>query len=231
MIKAVFFDLYNTLVGFEPRREEVQQRACREFGIDVTKRGILEGYVVADDYMARENARSPLSQRNEDERRDFFGDYERLILAGAGVEISADRAGEIFRSLRKIPYDLAAFDDSALVLNAIRERGVKTGLITNLSQDVWELCEKLRLAPHLDLAVTSEEAGAAKPHPGIFKLAMKKAGVAPEESMHVGDDYSADVMGAQEAGMKAILIDRDDLQGHVDFQPKIRKLEEVLAFL
>ena len=60
---------------------------------------------------------------------------------------------------------------------------------------------------------------------------MKKAGVAPEEAMHVGDQYSSDIAGAQAAGIKGVLIDRDDVQEHVDFQPKIRGLGEVLAFL
>ena len=169
MIKAVFFDMYNTLVRFEPRREELQQKVCREFGIEVTKRGILIGYAAADDYMARENALSPLFKRSRDERRDFFGEYERLVLAGADAKVSAEQAGEIFRAIGKIPYDLAAFEDAAPTLNAIKERGVTTGLITNLNRDVWELCEKLALAPHLDFAVTSDEAGAEKPHPAFSR--------------------------------------------------------------
>lgn len=223
--------MYNTLVRFEPRREELQQRVCKDFGIEVTKRGILQGYAVADDYMARENACDPLFKRTRDEQREFFSEYERLILEGAGAKVSGEKAGEIFRAIRKIPYDLAAFEDAAPSLKAVKDRGVKTGLITNLNRDVWELCEKLGLAPHLDFTVTSDEAGAEKPHPGIFEAAMKKAGVKPEEAIHVGDQYNADVVGAQRAGIGAILIDRDGVQGHVDFQPKIRGLAEVVEFL
>ena len=46
-IKVVFFDMYNTLAGFRPSRYEVQSEACRDFGIEVTPAGIVEGYAAA----------------------------------------------------------------------------------------------------------------------------------------------------------------------------------------
>ena len=54
--KAVFFDMYNTLAGFRPSRYEVQSEACREFGIEVTPAGIVQGYAAADAYMTEQNA-------------------------------------------------------------------------------------------------------------------------------------------------------------------------------
>ena len=60
MVKAVFFDVYNTLAGFQPSRYEIQSRACADFGIKVTPEGILTGYAVADAYMnAVVGARKP----------------------------------------------------------------------------------------------------------------------------------------------------------------------------
>ena len=54
MIKAVFFDFYNTVGRFWPPREELQATACGEFGIEVTPDGVDVGYSLADAYMARE---------------------------------------------------------------------------------------------------------------------------------------------------------------------------------
>ena len=56
MIKAVSFDLYNTLVQFWPPLDEIQQAACREFGLHVCKRDVTGAYAVADVYFNQENA-------------------------------------------------------------------------------------------------------------------------------------------------------------------------------
>ena len=231
MIKAVFFDLYNTLARFEPPREELQQKVCREFGIEVTKEGIVKGYAVADNYMVVENARSTISKRAREERRHFFGEYERKVLQGAGVDVAADVALDIFKAIQKIPYDLAPFDDSAQCLEAIKERKLNAGLITNIFGDIQETCNKLGLSSYLDVAVTSEEVQLEKPHPSIFRAALQKAGVEPAEAVHVGDQYNSDVVGARGVGMTPILIDRDGLQNHVNDCIKVSGLMEVLDYL
>ena len=55
MIKAVFFDFYNTLVKFWPPLEQIQQAACQEFGLNISEEGAKHGYAVADVYFNREN--------------------------------------------------------------------------------------------------------------------------------------------------------------------------------
>ena len=73
MIKAVFFDLYNTLAHFVPEREVLQELVCAQYGIRVDKYRIIQGYLIADDLMARENARNHLAKRSEQERlRQIF---------------------------------------------------------------------------------------------------------------------------------------------------------------
>ena len=95
MIKAVFFDFYNTVGRFWPPREELQATACGEFGIEVTPDGVDVGYSLADAYMAREVARLPLRDRDRQGVKDFFSEYQRLILQGAGVEVSLELALKI----------------------------------------------------------------------------------------------------------------------------------------
>ncbi|MFQ5872914.1 MAG: HAD family hydrolase, partial [Dehalococcoidia bacterium] len=145
-IKAVFFDMYNTLARFDPPREELQQRVCKEFGIEVSKRGILQGYVAADDYMAQEHGRNPLTKRSREEQRQFFSEYQRLVLQGADTDVSRELAGEIFGAIRKIPYDLALFDDAIPCLEEVKERGVKVGMITHIYRDIGEVCDRLGLS-------------------------------------------------------------------------------------
>ena len=208
MIKAVSFDFYNTLVRFWPPLEEIQQAACHELGLTVSEDAITHGYAVADVLFNRENEERPLSTRSDEDRLEFFGRYEQLILETAGIPVSLDLAQRVWKMAMMVPKDFVPFDDTVPALEQLREAGYKLGIITNLRRDLDELCQKAGLAPYLDFAVGSEEVGKEKPHPPIFLAALEKAQAAPEEVVHVGDQLRSDVMGAQGVGMHGVLIDR-----------------------
>ncbi|MBI2855664.1 MAG: HAD-IA family hydrolase [Chloroflexi bacterium] len=227
MIKAVFFDFYNTLGRFHPPREELQSLVCEEFGIQVTPDGIARGYGLADAYMAQEMARQSLGERSREERRTFFAEYQRLVLKGAGVEVSQEMAGQVFRRLRSMPYGFALHGDAIPTLEALKGKGLALGMLSNNEDITDELCEELGLAPYLDFVVTSSEVGSGKPHPPIFLEALRRANVEPHEAIHVGDQYGSDVKGALGVGIHAVLLDRDGLNVHVQDCPRIRSLSEL----
>ncbi|MFQ6111629.1 MAG: HAD family hydrolase, partial [Nitrospinota bacterium] len=206
MIKAIFFDLYNTILGFDPPREEIQALACGELGIEVDREAIKRAYPVADDFLARENSLSPVEKRPEEEQRRLYAQYERLLLREAGVEVSQETASQVFSQLRQLRRGFALFDDVLPTLSLLKGRGLLLGLISNLHRDLEGLCERLGLAPYFDFLLTAQEAGAEKPDPRIFLAALERAKVSPAEALHVGDGYYADVLGARGVGIKALLI-------------------------
>ena len=230
-IKVVFFDMYGTLAGFRPSRYEVQSEACRDFGIEVTPAGIVEGYAAADAYMTEQNAREPVRLMSDAQRDAFFAEYERLVLQRCGVEVSAEVAGRIWRRLGRVGYALASFDDSIPTLEALRERGVTVGMISNIDQPGNQLASSVGLAEHLDLVVTSAEAGVEKPNPEIFWAALERAEAEPGEAMHVGDQPASDVAGAVRAGIAPVLLDRDGIHRTYDRCPRIETLEELLPLV
>lgn len=232
MIKAVFFDFYNTLVSFWPPLDEIQQAACGELGLGVTKKGIRKGYSLADEFMASENALSPLADRSVQDRDTFFADYERLILKGAGLDVSLHLAREIWQLAAQVPKELGLFDDVLPALELLKGRGVILGVISNLRRDMDELCRQLKLDPYLDFCVTSLEAGAEKPHSPIFLAALQRAHVSAQEAVHVGDQYQADVEGARAVGIIPVLLDREGWYQNVNDCYKIEtlpQLDQVLA--
>lgn len=231
MIRAIFFDMYGTLAGFHPPRYEVQSQACAPFGITVTPEGVLRGYAAADAYMNEQNISSPLRLRSPEERDRFFSEYERLVLGGDGVEVSLERAGEIWRALRQLPYSLVPFDDVIPTLELLKARGLALGLISNIDQHGAELLDSLNLSGHLDFAVTSGEVGAEKPNPALFRAALSKAGARPEEAVHVGDQPSSDVEGALAVGISAVLLDRDGNHSTYDRCPRIETLDQLPGLL
>lgn len=231
MITAVFFDLYNTLAGFRPSRYEIQSEALADFGITVTQEGILRGYNLADGFMSHQNATKPVRSLTREENRVFFAEYERRVLRGAGVEVSQDQAWQIWRRIRKIDYGLALFDDTIPALNKCREMGLTVGLISNMNQSGDELARSMGLLPHLDFSITSQEVGVEKPSPLIFERALQRAGAQPEGAVHVGDQMTSDVAGALNAGINAVLLDRDGNHRGYTAQPRIEGLEELPALL
>jgi len=231
MIKAISFDFYNTLVKFWPALEEIQQAACREMGLSVSKEGISCGYSAADVFFNLENEAQPLALRSEDDRLDFFGRYEQMILETAGVPVSADLAQRIWKMATTVPKDFTPFEDTIPALAELRGKGYSLGVISNLRRDMDHLSQRLGLAEYLDFSINSEQAGAEKPHPGIFLTALERSSVSPEEALHVGDQYRSDVLGARAVGMHTVLIDRGGWHPEINDCPRISSLSELVELL
>ena len=208
-IKAVFFDVYNTIARFWPPREEIQSQACQAFEISVSSHGIARGYASADEFMARENAGDhPLRSKNLEETKAFFARYEQLILEGAGVHADLEFCSRIWEGVRQIPYGMALFEDVIPALVRLRSLGFTVGVISNVRQKGSELTDSLGLTGYLDVAVTSGEVGAEKPHPPVFLEALRRADVTAEKSVHIGDQYTSDILGARNVGIHPVLLDR-----------------------
>jgi putative hydrolase of the HAD superfamily len=231
MIKAVFFDFYNTLVRFWPPLDEIQQASCQELGLRVSKEGINRGYAVGDVYFNQENERRPLALRTDAERLDFFARYEQLILENAGLPVSLGLAKQIWQIAISVPKDFVPFEDTMPALARLHERGYRLGILSNLRRDMAALCQQLGLSPYLDFCISSTEAGAEKPHPPIFLAALKRASVAPGEAVHVGDQHRSDVLGARAVGIHPVLIDRNGWHSKVDDCPRIASLGELEPLL
>jgi putative hydrolase of the HAD superfamily len=90
------------------------------------------------------------------------------------------------------------------LLEALRERGLKLGLVSNAIDPPGLLhrdLEQFGVAERLDVAVFSSEVGRRKPDPVIFERALDALGVAPERALMVGDRVAIDVAGARALGM------------------------------
>ena len=211
--------------------DEIQQAACQELGLQVSKDGIERGYSVADIYFNEENATRPLATRTEDERLAFFGRYEQIILENAGVPVSLDLAQQIWEMALSVPKDFIPFEDVIPSLSALSSEGYRLGVLSNLRRDMDSLCQSLGLAPYLEICISSTDVGSEKPHAPIFLAVLERMAVDPGETVHVGDQYCSDVMGARAVGMHPVLIDRGGWNTQVNDCPKIASLNELHSLL
>jgi len=97
-------------------------------------------------------------------------------------------------------------------LEALRERGLRLGLISNT---LWEGrfhrsdLDRWGLTPYLEVLVFSADAQAWKPYQAVFQQALKALDLAPEDAVYVGDSLYFDVFGAQQAGLRAVWIEQE----------------------
>jgi len=100
------------------------------------------------------------------------------------------------------------FPDALPALRTLRARGIRSAVVSNFDARLVPLLAALDVAPWVDRVVASARAGAAKPDPAVFAVALEALGVPAAEAIHVGDGPVADVEGARAAGMRAVLLDR-----------------------
>jgi putative hydrolase of the HAD superfamily len=231
MIKAVFFDLYQTLVRYDPPREEIEAKVLKDLGIDVTPAALIRPIIAADEFIYNEIARRPLSARSKEEKTALYIQYQEVLLREAGITRDQKAIYGLLGAMQQAKMDLVLFDDVTPALDELKSRGLVLGLISNVEQDMNETLTRLNLPSRLTIVVTSQDAGAAKPRPEIFRYALGKAGLEPAEAIYIGDHYKVDVIGSRGAGMKSILIDRHDYYQNITDCPRIRSLKEVVEYL
>jgi putative hydrolase of the HAD superfamily len=147
----------------------------------------------------------------------------RELLAGFGVEVTEDELNRFLEA------EHAAWEparqpgaQTPALLDSLRDRGLKTGLVSNAFDPGWLLHEDLAsmgLAERLDVAVFSSEVGRRKPDESIFRAALDRLDVAPERALFVGDRRYEDVLGAKQLGMttvQALWFRADDDERGVD---------------
>jgi len=227
MIKAVFFDLYQTLIHYHPPREEVLSASLERRGIKASPTELRRPIIAGDEFFYRENARKRAGQRTEAETRAMWWQYQTVVLKTAGIEPQSELIASLLADMQRTTFERVLFADVLPAFKALSGNHFRLGLISNVDKDINSLLDELGLNPYFDVVITSSEVAATKPEPRIFKEAVKRAGVAAAETIYVGDQYEIDVMGARGAGLKALLLDRDDYRRDVAAEEKIKTLKEL----
>ncbi len=228
MIKAVIFDVDNTLYSYTKAHEAafdaLAAYADRELGMS---RPLFE----------------ELHQRTEHELRTYMGEVAALHNRCIRYQIMLENQGlplyPHVLNMNGIYWDalLAAAVPSAGVTDAIRilkEKGLRIGIGTDMTaRNQFKKLEVLGLLLYVDFLVSSEEAGAEKPEASFFARCVEKSGCRAEECLFVGDSMRKDVQGAMDAGLQAVWYrpDKPEDQTHVLQIMDMLQLPEVLSAL
>lgn len=134
---------------------------------------------------------------------------------------------------------VVVFPDVIPMLQTLRDKGIKMGIITNAFQPMTLRDNELKTFGLLEFfpkcRISAADVGYLKPHPAIFEAALERLGTQPGRTIYIGDNPVADIAGAQSAGMKAVLRVKHPappmISGLIVPDGAINSLEELPAVL
>ena len=156
--------------------------------------------------------------------------FTERIIRGMGGEGDTYAAAVEMESRWTESIHFELYDDALPVLEALRERDIRIGLLSNSSRDLHAFVLHHRL--RADAVLTSHAHGKTKPHESIFRAMLGLLDVAAGEAVMVGDTIDDDVEGARAVGMRAVLLDREGRYPEVDGRlDDLRELPAALGLL
>jgi putative hydrolase of the HAD superfamily len=207
-VRAVLFDFYGTLaraVSWGETHEQVFARHGLPFDTVHWGHNFVGEANDGDEHL------------EQSANRDAYVAWERERLrrraraCGVGDDDLEALVADLYSASKA--YTLKAYDEVVDVLETLRAGGVTVAICSNWDWDLDRAVVQSGLDQLVDLAVTSAQAGARKPHPRIFRHTLERCGVEAHEALFVGDTFSADVQGALTLGMPVVHVWRDDVEG------------------
>ena len=200
-VRTVFLDAGGVLVF--PNWSRVSDALARH-GVEVSAAALA----AAEPHAKKELDVSATVRATSDQQRGWT--YFDLILTHAGVTLSSATAAAL--------QDLHAYHqtsnlwetvpaDVAPALQALRARGYRLAVVSNANGTLRRAFDRLGLAMMVDAVFDSCDEGVEKPDPRFFHIALERTGSDAETTVHVGDLYFVDVVGARAAGIQPVLLD------------------------
>jgi HAD superfamily hydrolase (TIGR01662 family) len=210
-VKAIFFDLGETLVTQNIEDNLVTMKALEKISKILPGHKspselftiYKEGYKVNEAFRTKHHVEIPIQAWMVQLLRRAVGQEPKDGLVEEAIKIIVSARAE----------NAVVFPDSKPLLEKLSKRGIKLGIISNVSShDVAvEILRKVGLLEYFDTVVTSAFVGIRKPDPGIFLYALMQFKLQPREAVIVGDSERHDVWGGSITGMKTVLVSRRSL--------------------
>jgi HAD superfamily hydrolase (TIGR01509 family) len=156
--------------------------------------------------------------------------YFDLVLTEAGIALSEATAAALaelhtyhqrFNLWEDVP------DEVRPALASLRAAGLRLVVVSNANGTLHRAFARLGLTEAVDTIFDSYDEGVEKPDPRFFRLALDRTGADSRTTLHIGDLYYVDVVGARAAGITPVLLDVADLYPECDCR-RVRSLTELV---
>ncbi len=185
MIKAIFFDLDGTLRHSIPSGGDVFTNYAIGLGLRASWEDGIRALRWEHLYWANSVDLRDDLLAHSGETEAFWVEYSRRRLIALG----------------------ASPDDALRTLNALKQAGYIMAVISNRAKPYVEILETLGIKDFFSFSLAGGEVNAYKPDPEIFKHGLKRIGLTAQETIYIGDNYFADIIGSRRAGLQPVLYD------------------------
>ncbi len=235
LLRAVLFDFGETLVHQSRPWDEIFQDDLQSIYLYLTRSGLntnfqrftktfVDAYGKASTKANQYKVEVPVQDIISEVLQELDFKSTRSIIQEAMIELHKPEI-EAWQ----------LFPDTIKTLVALRDNGLKLGLISNSKSDwmIRAVLEKFDLKKFFDVVLTSAVLQIRKPRPEIFMHALKSLDIKPSEAVFVGDNFEADVLGARMIGMRSIHLTRKriEIRSIPDSEVAARDLSEALSWI
>ncbi len=209
-IKAVLFDLDGTLFHHLPSSGEVFLKHVRSLGLQVSEVDRVRAEHWVHYYFAHSPEIQTDSKTFGDDSKGFWINFTRRRLAASGIhpteaaELAPQVAAymsEAYKPETRVP------EDARTLLKFLKESGYTLGMVSNRESPYRDEMQKLEMDCYFQFFLAGGEVNSFKPDALIFERALELAGTSAHETMYVGDNYFADILGSHRAGLIPVLYD------------------------
>ena len=230
-IKAILFDFDGTLRHSLPSGGEVFTDYLIGLGLSVTAEDRRRAAIWEHYYFASSPEIQADRKKFDDEEEDFWSHFahRRLVALGCPPQLVPELGPKVSDHMREnyqpenwIPAE------THTVLPNLRKNGYTLGVVSNRSDPYQDELNGLGMGDYFHFSLAAGEVNSWKPEPAIFEHAIKLTGTPPEQTLYIGDNYFADVVGARRAGLQPVLYDPKGLF-HEPGCPVIASLDELIG--
>lgn len=230
MIQHIFFDLDRTLWDFETNSERALRQIYSELNLDEYFRSFQHFFTRYKKINAELWYLYSKNQITKDRLRVQRFEETFIQLTNKKEPELSEKIAELYVQIS--PFQTTLFPNTKETLIELKSNGYQLHIITNGFKEVQFIkLENSGIIDFFDVILCSEEVGKSKPAPEVFYRALKMANAKPENSIMIGDSMEADVLGAENVGIKSILFDP-----HFQHEDKrhtwiLRRLEKLLEMI
>jgi len=210
MIQAIFFDLDGTLRHNSPSGGEFFADYASQLGLRIGSDDRLRAMRWEHYYWANSMELKADKQIYRDENQGFWRNYCRrqLIALGALNEQVEEFTPKISQYMDDAYHPKSIVPEDVLqLLPQLQQAGYSLAVVSNREKPYQQEIEALGIASYFVFTLAGGEVNAWKPEPDIFYHACKRMDTDPSQSLYVGDNYFADVVGSRRAGLQPVLYD------------------------
>lgn len=209
-IKAILFDLDGTLRHHIPNGGDVFVEYARSIGLRISEEDRIRSEHWTHHYFANSLEIQLDGKTHKENLRGFWLNFtkRRLVALGLRSTQAAELAPKIsaymdenYKPQVHVPHD--TYD----LLEFLKSSGYILGVVSNREEPYADDLKKIKMDSFFEFLLAGGEINSFKPDRAIFERALELAGTSASETMYVGDNYFADVVGARRAGLMPVLYD------------------------